>query len=555
MPHSRREFLCHGVGAGLGAAWALGNVTTTRAEKKSVVPRRYGIIYNWDGAPHGYSDYPQTLDQFLQKTFAPLKDTQVGALFYCVGEHEANWNSKLIPMAGDDQNRTYSSASHMRHYENIRAMLQRGENPYQAMVQRGRELGIDVYTSIRMNDNHLHGLQLNDFADARMEGMTQLRREHPEWCLGSEQAPEWFAASWNMAIPEVREHRFQYIREAMDLADWDGVELDWQRHGFHLPADEAYRLRYVLTDLQRAVRQRANDLARQRGRPFHVAVRVATSLESCDRIGYDLKTWIKEGLCDVIIAGGGAETDPGIQVEKFQELVEGTPVQFYTGFDSGFWGEHHGLVPDREFQRAWVRGTAAGYWRRGADGMYVFNWHANERTRRDLLTQVGAAKTLERTDKIFAAVHRHLREPGGEWSGADLNDRIFGETPVKLYPTLTNEGPSFHVPVHDAVARYAAAGLLKRVELRMVLEHLSSADRIQVNLDGKTLGEPAVRYAAREDPDDPSDVAEHASLVWTLRPGQVAQGEHQIKVQLLKRDKRVRPPLVVQHVEFHVNYS
>jgi len=126
---------------------------------------------------------------------------------------------------------------------------------------------------------------------------------------------------------------------------------------------------------------------------------------------------------------------------------------------------------------------------------------------------------------------------------------------VKLYPTLTNEGPSFHVPVHDDVARYATAGLLKRVELQIVLEHLSSADRIQVNLDGKALGEPVVRYAAREDPDDPSDVAEHASLVWTLRPGQVAQGEHRINVQLLKRDKRVRPPLVVRHVEFHVNYS
>jgi hypothetical protein len=84
---------------------------------------------------------------------------------------------------------------------------------------------------------------------------------------------------------------------------------------------------------------------------------------------------------------------------------------------------------------------------------------------------------------------------------------------------------------------------------------MSPADRIQVNLDGKTLGEPAVRYATREDPDDPSDVAEHASLVWTLRPGQATQGEHLIKIQLMKRDERVRPPLVVQHVEFHVNYS
>lgn len=44
-------------------------------------PPRYRIIYNWDGAPHMYSDYPQSVDQFLDKTFAPLVDTQVDALF------------------------------------------------------------------------------------------------------------------------------------------------------------------------------------------------------------------------------------------------------------------------------------------------------------------------------------------------------------------------------------------------------------------------------------------------------------------------------------------
>ena len=27
----------------------------------------YGIMYNWDGAPHGYSEYPQSLAQFLDK--------------------------------------------------------------------------------------------------------------------------------------------------------------------------------------------------------------------------------------------------------------------------------------------------------------------------------------------------------------------------------------------------------------------------------------------------------------------------------------------------------
>ena len=94
----------------------------------------------------------------------------------------------------------------------------------------------------------------------------------------------------------------------------------WQRHAFHLPADDAYRLRYALTDLMQAIRQQTDQIAEERGRPFHVAVRVATTFEACRRIGYDVETWVRDGLCDVVISGGNSGTDPGAEVEQFVEL-------------------------------------------------------------------------------------------------------------------------------------------------------------------------------------------------------------------------------------------
>ena len=45
------------------------------------IPPRYQIIYNWDGAPHGYSPVPQSVDDFLDKAYAPLQDTQVCLLY------------------------------------------------------------------------------------------------------------------------------------------------------------------------------------------------------------------------------------------------------------------------------------------------------------------------------------------------------------------------------------------------------------------------------------------------------------------------------------------
>ena len=53
-------------------------------------------------------------------------------------------------------------------------------------------------------------------------------------------------------------------------------------------------LRYLLTDLQRAIRHMTDELGEQRGRPCFVAARVAGSLEMCRHIGYDIPTWIDE---------------------------------------------------------------------------------------------------------------------------------------------------------------------------------------------------------------------------------------------------------------------
>ena len=74
-------------------------------------PPPYRIIYNWDGAPHGYSEVPQSMDAFLEKMHAPLEDTQVGAHFWCIGEHASRWESDVLELLGDMHDRTYENAA------------------------------------------------------------------------------------------------------------------------------------------------------------------------------------------------------------------------------------------------------------------------------------------------------------------------------------------------------------------------------------------------------------------------------------------------------------
>ena len=536
-------------------------VTMMQPQRKS--PPAYGIIFNWDGTPDGYSEYPQSLQQLLDIVYEPLEDTQVGALFWCVGTEEAKWPSETLSVVGDEEGRVYHSVKQMRRAEGLRAMFERGEDPYTAIVERGHQMGIHVYCSIRMNDNHFWSdtgrqappLKPEEMATTARPGLTRLRKDHPEWCLGVDGAPKWAATSWNMAIPEVREYRLRYISEACRLADWDGVELDWQRHAFHLPEHDAYRLRYTLTDLQRAVRSLADDVTAERSKPFHVAVRVGASRETCRKIGYDIETWMGDGLCDIVATTANSGTDPGVEVESFLELGKRRGISLYPGFDSHGESGAGRLTGSNTWRKAWYRGLAKGYFDRGADGVHIFNWHATGDSHRALLTTVGAPETLDREDKVYAAVKRWIRARSELRYGAERDDRLLGETPVALYPTMTGDGPKFHICIHDPVLEQAEAGNLKGVVLCVELAHFSPADRVAVTLDGHTLDAPKIRNLAAADPDNPADVAENSWLVWDLDPAQADWGEHEIQFCVQERDPRIRPPLVVENVEFCVNYK
>ncbi len=526
-------------------------------------PPDYGIIFNHDGTFHGLSEYPQQVDDLLNKVYGPLEGTQVGAMFWCVGTDEARWPSEKLPMEGDAEGRWYSSVKGMRRSEGVRAMFERGDDLYGSMVRRGHELGMDVYVSMRMNDNHFWSdsarkalpLAPEEMAQTTRPHLTQFRKDHPEWVLGIGNAPRWAVTSWNMAIPEVREYSLIRIREACAQADWDGIEIDWQRHAFHLPEHDAYRLRYTLTDFMRAIRSVTDEHADKRGRPFYLAVRVGASRETNRRIGYDVETWIADGLCDIVATNANSGNDPGVEVDEYVAMMEGTNVRLYPGYDShGEWGVDH-LVPGDRWRAAWFRGLAQSYYDRGASGIHLFNWQRRASALKPLLVTLGSPQSLKDRNKIYASVKRHIRDKSEIRYGAERDDRLLGEVPVELHRTITGIGPTFSVSVYDDIVAAADAGSLGNIEFQIDLNHWAPLDRIQVILDGEELAAGRPVSPATLNPTDPSDVSENTWLVWALRAEQAARGKHEIEVILFERDPRIRVPIVIDNVEIHINYS
>ncbi|MBD03378.1 MAG: hypothetical protein CME24_03410 [Gemmatimonadetes bacterium] len=526
------------------------------------IPPDYQIIYNWDGAPHGYSPTPQSLDAFVEKVYAPLEDTQVGALFWSAGGRGSRWPSEVVEFIGQERDRPYASASAYNGTENILQMYDRGEDPQQALIARGHELGLDVYASIRMNDNHFGGAQVSDLgALNRAHRVEPLRYEHPEWVLG-DRTSEWFALSWNMAVPQIRQRRFAHVEEVCRRYDWDGVELDWQRHAFHFPDHEGYRLRYLLTDLQRAIRRMTEALGKERGRPVYLAARVAGSLEMCRQIGYDIPTWIEEGLVDILIPAGNAVTDASVDVAGFAGLCEGTDVLVYPGFDSNLPDPFVGPEEQDEKDHLRTKAIASRYHRAGASGIYVFNWHANRDSKRPLLTTIGSPDTLDSEDKIYAATHRYIQREGA-WRGAFRIDRLYGQVPVDLIQTLTGEGPTITLELADDFDAHKPALL----QLRLRVNEWSNGDAVQVTWDAEPLTPPMIDHCRLDNPSPPGgaflppprwrDIGEQSSAVWLswdLTDSKVTPGEHEVGIAVQDRNPLVGAALILTDVELVVRY-
>ena len=68
-------------------------------------PPDYGIMFNHDGTFLGKSEYPQRVDELLDKIYGPLQNTQVGAFMWCVGAEQARWPSENIESVVDPRER------------------------------------------------------------------------------------------------------------------------------------------------------------------------------------------------------------------------------------------------------------------------------------------------------------------------------------------------------------------------------------------------------------------------------------------------------------------
>jgi hypothetical protein len=171
---------------------------------------------------------------------------------------------------------------------------------------------MEGFWSLRMNDAH-------DSYPMGMRrwtyGLAPFKRDHPQYMMGEPEDWERCAGGPRQAwshldfdLPQVREHVFALIEEVYQGYDVDGVELDFLRSSPYfresldgLPVAPEHL--DLLTELVRRVRQTADAVGRERGRPLLLAVRAPFTADAARFIGLDLERWLSEDLVDILVAG------------------------------------------------------------------------------------------------------------------------------------------------------------------------------------------------------------------------------------------------------------
>ena len=433
------------------------------AEGPAAKLKPWRIIVNDDGEvppPHENRTVAQTLDDRFNET----RGTQVDAYFICI----ASTDRVVAPAAARPQDCMSQWAKYGKVPQGVDDMVT-------MYIEQAHKEGIDIILAARLNDIH----------DSWEPKLTYpLKVERPDLLLGKRQT--WAAdavmklhwSAFNWAEPEVRKHFLDFIMWACAKWDFDGVELDWFRHPLFFRLGEAQANVKNMTQFVRDTRKGLNEIAKKRGRRYLLTARPPDSPKLALRTGFDVEQWLKEGLLDMLMVGGGYMPH-GARVKEFIDMAHRHGVHAYPC-------QNHFIKPEE------MHSIASGMWALGADGFYIFNYDQGvglDPAKVKCLRQLGSLKTLAGLDKRF------LPDTGCKIT-------YLGHTnPNSQFPMPLIGGDPIELVVGDDLAKVKAAGTDVRLTLQLKVSHMNNLSKLADVVGGAASGESiAIQVNGRQLP-------------------------------------------------------
>ena len=404
------------------------------------------VVFNEDSdnamRPAWYADPKHYTEDELAHYYSSIIDGgKVSHLFFCVNARCSAYPSKVAPNYWDAIGRPgYDRPQWLVSMRDL--IVGQGVDQFKLGIGLCRKRGVSPWISIRMNDIHFP-------TDPKFFLNIGFWKEHPELWIEPEAATNgckrWEARAFDYRKEGVRVHMLDYVREALERYDVDGIEFDWMRFEHHAPRSVARTEGAEgVNAFMRKAKRLVDEIGRKRGRRISVAARVDSDPVSAINHGTDWCTWAREGLIDWLVACNFFDTaDFDIPLASWSsELAKLNPqILLLPGLDCGIRlpGEKKRFLTADEYA-----GWGEKMYRQGAKGAYFFNLFCQpldtklrETASWDLVTKEGfTPENLARRPKnVPANAPRECVRNG--WAGRKDEPIVVGEGGVTPHAALS----------------------------------------------------------------------------------------------------------------------
>lgn len=381
--------------------------TSMKALRKKAAERRRRIMFNDDGGQTQRRMTEPTAENLIAQGTDKLADTSVDTLVYCTKSVGLDLFTHFTKIGTIFTTREGNYANNQ-----MAALFEKGIDPLQVMIDFGKRNNMEVFWSMRMNDNH-------DAASAEYGPISfranRFKAAHPEFMFGTpKKKPKhgaWTALDFGR--PEVRDRVFQMFEEVCRNYDVDGIELDFFRHPVYFrsnangqPATDEDRAQ--MTELVMRIRKMADEVGQSRGRPILIGMRLPDSVEYCRAIGLDLEHWLANDLLDIYVPGSYYQLN---EWDESVALGHKYGVKVYPSLDDMRSRDPESLAI--RVTKNVYRARAADAWRAGADGVYLFNYPDLLSEDQDLYRELGTPEKLAVLDKDYFGSYRGAMNASG----------------------------------------------------------------------------------------------------------------------------------------------
>jgi hypothetical protein len=456
----------------------------------------HGICLNEDNShfyfnPEGHGLDANAVDAWVDQ----YAHTQVRELMLCPNSMRTSYGSKvwtpiwkgLDPEVGPDQELFASLPPEQRPAawqwaHNAWKLDHDGIDVYKRWINRSRKWGISPWISMRMNDVHCVN-------DEHCYIHSDFWRENPQFRRVNYRFSPWTDRAFDYGHPEVQKYHMALVRELAERYDFDGLELDWMRFGFHFrPGHEAEGVG-LLTEFTAEVRDLLNGWQKKRGHPIRLGARVPSRPSTSVGLGMDAVTWAQRGLVDsIVITPFWATIETDMPIELWENLLRGTNVTLVAGLEVLARPYHDFKIQNNSLET--VRGAAASLLDRGADRIYLFNYMGYGGTMdgfedyQSLLREVGSPATLAGKPR------RHIITYADTWVPGEPQAR---QLPIQCVP---KEWIAVHVPTGPPPTG-------TRVVARLGIQGAPDARSWEVRVNGEVCSFAAMVKPDHCRPDDP----------------------------------------------------